>query len=164
MNTNPSSMKDIILDFQEDKKVAIVGASNNKDNFGRSLLAELRKKDYQVFPVNPKCTEVEGLACVPTVKELPQDVFGVILAVPPSLTDEIIDQCIGTPIKRVWMIRGVGKGSYTESAHLRCKENNIALVYGFCPMMFLGDGMHKFHFWLKKTFGKFPAEFQAEVH
>jgi len=164
MEINSRPMKDIILKFLDDKKVAIVGASNNKDNFGRSLMEELSKKDYQVFPVNPKCTEVKEVTCVPTVKELPKDVVNIILAVPPSLTDEIIDQCIGTPIKRVWMIRGVGKGAYTESAHETCKENNIEVVYGFCPLMFLGEGMHKFHFWLRKKFGKLPAEFQLGVN
>ena len=153
-------MKDIIQEFINDKKVAIVGASTKKDNFGRTLLLELRKKDYEVFPVNPKCGEVEGRPCVSTVKDLPKDVQSVILAVPSSLTDEIIDQCIGTPIERVWMIRGVGKGAYTESAHELCKENNIKVVYGFCPMMFYGTGMHKFHFRLRKIFAKLPPEFQ----
>ena len=152
-------MKDIIQDFLNDKKVAIVGASAKKDNFGRTLLLELGKKDYEVIPVNPKCGEVEGRPCVPTVKDLPNDVASVILAVPPSLTDEIVDQCIGTPIERVWMIRGVGRGAYTESAHQLCRNNNIKLVYGFCPMMFYGGGMHNFHLWLRKTFGKVPAEY-----
>jgi len=157
-------MKDIIQAFRDDKKVAIVGASNKKDNFGRSLMEELSKKGYQVFPVNPNCSEVKGVACTPTVKNLPKEVLSVILAVPPSLTDEIIDQCIGTPIKRVWMIRGVGKGAYTQSAHEKCKENNIDVVYGFCPLMFLGEGMHKFHFWLRKNLGKMPAEYKQEVN
>lgn len=152
-------MKDIIQEFLNDKKVAIVGASSKKDNFGRTLLLELGKKDYEVFPVNPKCGEVEGRPCVRTIKDLPDDVVSVILAVPPSLTDEIIDQCIGTPIKRVWMIRGVGKGAYTESAHELCRENNIKVVYGFCPMMFYGEGMHKVHLWLRKTIGKVPGEY-----
>ena len=152
-------MKDIIQDFLNDKKVAIVGASAKKDNFGRTLLLELGKKDYEVIPVNPGCKEVQGIACVPTVKDLPKEVASVILAVPPSLTDEIIDQCIGTPIERVWMIRGVGRGAYTESAHQLCRNNNIKLVYGFCPMMFYGGGMHNFHLWLRKTFGKVPGEY-----
>ncbi len=156
-------MKKIIQEFLNDKKVAIVGASTNKENYGRFLMVELIKKDYQVFPVNPKCKEVQEVACVPTVKELPNEVHNVILAVPPSLTDEIIDQCIGTPIQRVWMIRGVGKGAYNESAYEKCKENNIDVVYGFCPMMFLGEGMHKFHFWLRKKIGKLPAEYQLGV-
>jgi predicted CoA-binding protein len=157
-------MKDTIHDFLNEKKVAVVGASANKDNFGRYLVLELSKKDYQVFPVNPKCKEVEGITCVPAVKDLPKEVISVILAVPPSLTDEIIDQCIGTPIKRVWMIQGVGRGVYTESAHQLCKKNNIELVYGFCPLMFYGEGMHKFHLWLRKTFGKLPAEYQLSAN
>ncbi len=152
-------MKKTIQAFKDDKKVAIVGASPNKDNFGRSLMNELAKKEYQVIPVNPKYEEVEGVKSVATVKELPEGFKNVILAVPSSLTDGIIDQCIGTPVKRVWMIRGVGKGAFTESAYQKCNENGIEVVYGFCPMMFLGDGMHKFHFWLRKRFGKMPAEY-----
>lgn len=157
-------MKDIIQEFLKEKKVAIAGASGKKDNFGRSLMLELIKKDYEVFPVNPKCQEVEGRACVSTVKDLPGDVESVILAVPPSLTDEIVEQCIGTSIKRVWMIRGVGKGAYTEKAHQLCMDNNIKVVYGFCPLMFYGEGMHKFHFWMRKTFGKLPAEYQLAAN
>lgn len=157
-------MKEIIKKFLDDQHVAIVGASNKKDNFGRGLMEEMQKKGYQVFPVNPKCTEVQGVACVSTVKELPEEVQNIILAVPASLTDEIIAQCIGTPVKRVWMIRGVGGGAYTESAHELCRENGIEVVYGFCPLMFFGEGMHKFHFWLRKTFGKLPAEFQLGVN
>lgn len=123
-------------------------------------MTELTKLDYEVYPVNPRCDEIEGTACVPTVKELPEEVQNLILAVPASLTDEIIEQCIGTPIKRVWMLKGVSKGAYSEKAHHLCRENDIEVVYGFCPMMFYGSGAHKFHFWIRKTFGKLPAEYQ----
>ena len=122
-------------------------------------MTELSKKDYQVIPVNPKYEEIEGCRSIPTVKELPQEVENVILATPPKLSNEIVNQCIGTHIKRVWMIRGVGKGSYTEEAHRLCAENGIEVVYGFCPMMFLGEGIHKFHFWLRQRFGKMPNEY-----
>lgn len=152
-------MKKTIQAFIDDKKVAIVGASPNKDNFGKYLVQELVKFDYKIKPVNPRYDEVEGLKTVASVKELPSDVENVIMAVPPELTDEIVEQCIGTHIKRIWMIRGLGKGTYTKSAHEKCEKNGIELVYGFCPMMFLGDGMHKFHFWLRKRFGKLPAEY-----
>ena len=152
-------MRAIIQDFLESKKVAVVGASTNKENFGRTLMKELANKDYQVIPVNPKYEEVEGVACVPTVKDLPEEVESVILAIPSVLTDEVIDQCVGTHIKRIWMIKGVGKGAYTEKARKTCQDNNIDLVYGFCPMMFFGTGMHKFHFWMRKNLGKMPEEY-----
>ncbi len=152
-------MKDTIQAFVDDKNLAIVGASSNKDNFGRYLIAELLKLNYSPIPVNPKYDEVEGIHTIPSVKELPPDIKNVILAVPSSLTEEIVDQCIETHIKRVWMIRGMGKGTYTEAAHKKCMEHEIEVVYGLCPMMFMGEGMHKFHFWLRKRFGKMPAEF-----
>ena len=157
-------MKDTILDFLDSKKVAVIGASPNKDNFGRYLMLELAKKGIETIPVNPKYEAVEGVTCVPSARELPADVEGAIIAVPASLTDEIADQCIGSTVKRVWMIKGVGRGAYTETAHRKCEENDIRVVYGFCPMMFFGDGMHKFHFWLKKTFGKLPAEYLVGQH
>lgn len=152
-------MKDSIQAFLDDKKLAIVGASPNKENFGKYLIAELLKLDYSPIPVNPKYDEVEGVKTIPSVKELPPDIENVILAVPSSLCVEIVDQCIETPIKRIWMIRGMGKGTYTETAHKKCMDHEIEVVHGFCPMMFFGAGMHKFHFWLRKRFGKMPAEF-----
>ena len=152
-------MKKTIQKFIDDKKLAIVGASNNKDNFGTFLLKELKKLGYEPVPVNPGCEEIEGIACVPTVKELPPEIENVILAVPADLTGKIAEEAIGTPVKRVWMIRGFGKGAYSEETHELCRNNNIEVVHGFCPMMFFSKGAHKFHFWLRKRFGKMPAEY-----
>lgn len=153
-------MKATIQAFLDDKEVAIVGASGKKDNFGRSIMVELSKSGYNVFPVHPKCDEVEGVKCVPSVRELPEQVKGVILAIPAALSEEVVLQCVGTPITRIWMIKGMGKGAYSEKAHELCKENGIDVVYGFCPMMFFGKGMHQFHLWLRKTFTTLPAEYQ----
>lgn len=157
-------MKDTIDAFISQSKVAIVGASENKDNFGRMLMEELTKRTYEVFPVNPNYEKVMGKTCMPSVRDLPHDVENIILAIPEILTEEIIDQCLGTPVKRVWMIKGVGRGAYSEEAHQKCKENGIEVVYGFCPMMFYGEGMHKFHFWLRKTFGRMPGEYLVSAN
>ena len=152
-------MKNTIQAFIDDKNIAIVGASPHKDNFGKYLTEELSKKGYKVTPVNPKYQEVNGLKTIATVKELPPETVNVILATPPSLTAEIVDQCLESGVKRIWMIRGMGKGAYHEEAHQKCLDHDIELVYGFCPMMFVGEGMHKFHFWLRRRFGKMPAEY-----
>lgn len=152
-------MKDTIEAFMDDKKLAIAGVSNNKDNFGRSIMKELIKLGYEIYPVNPRCEDIDGTVCLPSVNDLPKDVSSLILAVPAKLTNEIIDQAIGSSILRVWMIKGFGPGAYSEDAHAKCKENNIEVVYGFCPLMFFGNGAHKFHYWLRKTFGKLPAEY-----
>lgn len=157
-------MNEIIQAFLNEKKIAIVGASPKADNFGRSLVVELAKKGYETIPVNPSYPEVEDRPCVSSLRELPGDVHSAILAVHPSKTDEIVEQCIGSGIRRVWMIKGVGKGAYTESAHQKCQEAGIEVVYGFCPMMFYGTGMHKFHFWMRKNLGKVPQEYKVSMN
>ena len=152
-------MKEVIQAFLDHKKVAIAGASPKKDNFGLSLMKELEKRGNQVFPVNPRYTDIEGKTCYPSVKDLPGEVENLILAVPPELSEEISEQLPGTGIRRVWMVKGVGSGAYSEKAHTSLVENQIDVVHGFCPMMFYGEGMHKFHFWLRKNFGKLPSEY-----
>ncbi len=152
-------MRKTIQNFLVLKKVAIAGASPNKDNFGLYLLKELTKFGKEVYPVNPHYNDIEGISCTPSVKDLSKDVENLILAVPPELSEEIVEQAIGSGIKRVWMVKGMGKGAYSEKAHATCDENQIEVVYGFCPMMFYGAGGHKFHLWLRKTFGKLPAEY-----
>jgi len=154
-----SEMKEIIQAFLDQKKIAVAGASTNKDNFGRMLMTELVKRGYEVYPVNPLYEEVEGVRCVPTIKELPADVQNLILAVPPRLTEEIVGQCDGSPIKRVWMHRSMGQGAESDAAKDACRQQNIGVVYGFCPMMFYGKGMHRFHLWIRKRFGKVPSEY-----
>jgi predicted CoA-binding protein len=152
-------MKKIIQDFIDQKKVAIAGASPKKDNFGLSLMKELEKRGNQVFPVNPRYEDIEGKTCYPSIKDIPEDVENLILAVPPELSEEIAKQTIGSGIKRVWMVKGVGKGAYSEEAHNILRDNQIDVVHGFCPMMFYGQGIHKFHLWLRKNFGKLPGEY-----
>jgi uncharacterized protein len=157
-------MKKTIQAFLNSNKIAIAGASPNKDNFGRSLMIELEKLGKEIIPVNPKYDQIEGKATLPSVRELQEDVESLILAVPPELTEEIVEQCIGSGIKRVWMVRGMGKGAYSAKAHEVCIANKMDVVYGFCPLMFFGEGMHKFHFWLRKTVGKIPAEFHISAN
>jgi len=153
-------MKAIIEKFVGDKNIALIGVSANKQKFGNAVLHELTKKGYTVFPVHPSLNEVEGIKCVPDVKTLPENVTNLIVVVNPLATEQLIPQLKGSSIKRIWMHRGVGKGSGSAAAIEACKENGIEVVYGFCPMMFFSpSGIHGFHFWMRKKFGKIPAEF-----
>mgnify|MGYP006280309993 CR=1 FL=1 len=159
LKPNSNTMKKTIQAFLDTKQVAIAGASNNRDNFGRFLMKELSARNYEVYPVNPHCEEIDGIPCAAKVKELPEGIENLILVVPPSLTDEIIEQSLNTSIRRVWMHRGVGRGAVSKNAIEVCSRNGIEVVYGFCPMMFYGKGAHRFHRWIRERFGKVPAEY-----
>ena len=153
-------MKTIIEKFVSDKNVALIGVSAEKQKFGNALLQELTKKGYTVYPVHPTLAEVDGIKCFQDVKALPDNVTNLILVVNPEVTVQIIPQLKDSPIMRVWMHKGIGAGSGSLAAIEACKEHGIEVVHGFCPMMFFSQsGIHGFHFWLRKKFGKVPAEF-----
>ena len=153
-------MNAIIEKFVSDKNIALIGVSADKQKFGNALLHELTKKGYTVFPVHPSLAEVEGIKCVPDVKTLPENVTNLIVAVNPLAAEQLIPQLKDSSIKRIWLHKGAGKGSGSAAAIESCKENGIEVVYGFCPMMFFSpSGIHRFHFWMRKKFGKVPEEF-----
>src|SRR5579859_4574705 len=64
------------------RSVAVVGATPRQQYGGRFLNAVLAARDrVRVYPVNPKYDELGGIACYPTVEDLPEapDVVGVVV-------------------------------------------------------------------------------------
>ncbi len=152
-------MKKIIDQFVSNKNVALIGVSKDKTKFGNALVKELSKKGYSVFPVHPELREAEGIKCYTSLDDLPENVNNLILAVQPKVTEEIVGVINPLKIQRIWI-----KGSASEQAIHECRNKGIEVVYGFCPLMFFTPGgVHGFHFWLRKTFGKLPPDYKAHA-
>lgn len=65
--------------------VAVVGASADRRKFSnKSVRAHLRQ-GWEVFPVNPKGGEIEGLRVYRTLAEIPRPVYRVTLYLPPAV-------------------------------------------------------------------------------
>lgn len=155
-------MLEIINRFVEDKNLALIGVSRKPQKFGNALVKELSKLGYTIYPVHPELEFVEGVKCYKSLDELPESVENVLLVVQPKATEEIVEGLNSNKIKRVWMHKGMGSGCSSIKAISTCKEKGIEVVYGFCPMMFLShSGIHHFHLWMRKTFGKVPVEFRS---
>ncbi|MCP4259740.1 MAG: CoA-binding protein [Planctomycetes bacterium] len=86
--------------FFNPKSVAIVGASRQKNKVGYEILANMMEADYkgQIYPVNPKADDIEGLKCYPDLESIKQVPELVIIIVPARFVPSIMQQCakIGT--------------------------------------------------------------------
>jgi predicted CoA-binding protein len=110
-----------------------------------------------VYAVNP-ARVISGIPCYGTLAEVPAKLDGVLLAVPPDVTDQVVREVAALGIPRVWMHKGAGAGSVSPAAVEYCKEKNIAAVYGVCPFMYLqpqGFG-HKVHHAFARWTGSLP--------
>ena len=124
-------MDDLIKEFMAQKKCAVVGATDNPDKYGHQILENLRKRDYEVYPVNPRLTTIEDMKCYAALSELPVKVDVVDFVVPPSATEAILKECLELGLDRIWL----QPGSESEFAISFCRENNLKVVHDVCVMM-----------------------------
>lgn len=147
-----------IRDFLARKRLAVVGVSQQPNDFSRIVLREFRKRGYQVAAVNPHATEVDGEPCHARVQDVIPPVDWVLLMTSPAVTDTVVRDCSAAGVSRVWMFRAGGKGSVSGDAVRFCEERGIAVVAGECPMMFLPGAawFHGLHGWIRKISRTYP--------
>lgn len=81
--------KEKIQAFCSKHEQAIVGVSRDKKKFGNLAFKELRKRGYQVYPVNPNAASIEDVPCYKSVYELPDSVQHVVILTPPQSKAEV---------------------------------------------------------------------------
>jgi predicted CoA-binding protein len=124
-------VQELIKEFLAQKSFAVVGATDNPQKYGNQIVKNLKNRGYQVYPVNPRLTEVAGYSCYTSLADIPVKVDVVDLVVPPKATEEILKQCKELGLNRIWL----QPGSESETAIAFCYKNNFKVVYGVCVML-----------------------------
>ncbi|MFC1905200.1 CoA-binding protein [Chloroflexota bacterium] len=124
-------MQELIKEFMAQKRFAVVGATDNPQKYGNQMLKNLKSRGYEVYPVNPKLKELDGLSCYPSLDDIPVKVDVVDFVVPPRATEEILKQCKELGLNRIWL----QPRSQSEAAIAFCSENNLKVVHSVCVML-----------------------------
>jgi predicted CoA-binding protein len=131
------TMKEAASQFLASKRIAVTGVSRKpKEHGANSVYKRLRDRGYEVFAVNPNTDEVEGDRSYHDIKSIPGGVDAVVIATAPSRADGTMRECDELGIKQVWMHRGPGKGSVSDTATTYGREHGITVIDGGCPCMF----------------------------
>jgi predicted CoA-binding protein len=159
---SPTTFESKVHDFLAQKRIAVAGVSRHHNHHpaGNLIYQRLKKSGHDVFPVNPNMQTFEGDRCYPDLKSIPGGVDGVVIITKPEVTERIVRDCNDAGIRRVWMHQSVGKGSsVSQNAVEYCREHDISVIAGACPMMF-GEGVdfgHTCMRWFLKFTGGLPA-------
>ena len=124
-------MQDLIKEFIAQKRFAIVGATSNTKKYGYEIFQNLRRRGYEVYPVNPRLKELEEIKCYPSLADIPVKVDVVDFVVPPVVTETILKECKRLGLDRIWL----QPGSESEAAITYCHENNLKVVHDVCVML-----------------------------
>jgi predicted CoA-binding protein len=151
-----------VHDFLAQKRIAVAGVSRNKRHHpaGNLIYQRLKKTGHDVFPVNPHMETYEGERCYPDLQSIPGGVDGVVIITRPEATERIVHDCGAAGVPRVWMHASAAKGSSVSPAAVEyCRQHNINVIVGACPMMF-GHGVDFGHMclrWILKLRGGLPT-------
>ena len=97
------------------RSIAIVGASDRTGSFGRSTLEQTIAGGFtgEIFPVNPRLSDVLGLRCYPSLADLPHPADLVVLVVANDALESQLDLVGRTGCKSAVIFAS----GYLESDH-----------------------------------------------
>jgi predicted CoA-binding protein len=138
--------------FLEARRIAFVGVSRDDKDFSRAVLRELVRRGYDVVPVHPEASEIEGRRAFPRVGAVVPPVEAALLMTPPARTDDAVRDCLDAGLGRIWLHRGGGRGSATPEAVARCRAAGVEPVTDLCPFMALPGAAwpHRLHGFLRR--------------
>ena len=131
------SVNEAAASFLAHKRVAVTGVSRTPKTHGsNNVYKRMRERGYEVFAVNPNAREVEGDPSFPDLKSIPGGVEAVVIGTRPEIAEDTMHECAELGITHVWMHRGPGAGSVSESATEYGRQHGITVIDGGCPLMF----------------------------
>ena len=154
-----AQLPDTVRRFLDGRRFAVSGVSRTPGQPANAIFRRLRDSGYEVFPVNPRATEVEGVKCFSSVAEVPGPLDGVVIATAPVVSADVVRECAEKDVRHVWMHRSFGGGSVADEAVAECERLGIECIAGGCPMMFcepVDFGHRCMRWWLQRK-GRVPV-------
>ncbi len=74
--------------------VAVVGASGDPHKYGNRSVRAHVAAGYEVFPVNPRETEIEGLKVYRSVTDIPAALDRITVYLPPEIGLAVIEEMV----------------------------------------------------------------------
>lgn len=135
--------------------IAVIGASDDPHNFGRTVCEALRDHGRQVVAVHPAAETVAGVPCYRSIRAVPERVATAIIMVPRALACTVVADALASGVERIWLFKGAGPGSDSVDAVQLYHEAGVKMIAGACPLMFLEPvrGVHRVHSWLRRLSG-----------
>ena len=114
--------------------IAILGASADRAKFGNKAVRAYAQAGYQVFPVNPKESAIEGWPAFASLADVPiQELVRVSVYLPPKTGLQVLPEIAQKNVGDVWFNPGA------ESREILAKAGELGLnVIAGCSIVALG--------------------------
>jgi hypothetical protein len=123
----------------EQKTVAVIGASSNRDKFGNKALRAFERRGYKVIPINPNEPEVEGHKAYASVLDVPVPIDMATVYVPVRPGVSVMEQLAQKGVGEVWL----NPGADDERVVAKAKELGLKVVQA-CSIIAIGESPSRY--------------------
>ena len=118
-----------------EKKVAILGASNNPERYSYKALKMLAEHGYKTIPVHPQLKDIDGIEVKNSLSDISEEIYTLSLYVGPEKVIPLIPDIVKLKPQRVILNPG------TESKELKEALEKAAIPYAeACTLVLLKTG------------------------
>lgn len=96
--------------------VAILGASDDRQKYGNKSVRAHLKQGYDVYPVNPRGGEIEGLKVYARLADIPVALDRVSVYLPPAVGVKVLDEVAAKGCRELWLNPGSDAPEVVEKA------------------------------------------------
>jgi predicted CoA-binding protein len=115
------------------KTVAIIGASADRSKFGNIAVRAFVRQGWQVFPINPKETQIENLPAFKSISETPERPNLISVYLPPPVLLKVLPDIAARGCDELWLNPG------TESPEVLAAAEKLGLnVIQACSIVGIG--------------------------
>ena len=113
------------------KTIALIGASVKEERPSNSVMRNLLKRGYQVFPVNPGHAggEILGQECFAKLTDIEHEIDMVDVFRRSDAVPEIVEEAIKCKVKTLWLQLDIGH----DEAEAKARKNGITVISNRCP-------------------------------
>ncbi|HYF03031.1 MAG TPA: CoA-binding protein [Patescibacteria group bacterium] len=119
--------------MMETRNVAVLGASPKPDRFANKAVRMLIRHGFNVLPVNPAFTHIEGLPCFKNLSDITEPIDTVTLYLGEKNSMPLIDEIIAVHPRRIIM----NPGAHNDTLEEKARESGIEVEHD-CTLVMLG--------------------------
>lgn len=115
------------------KSIAIIGASNDQTKYGNKAVRAYLQRGFEVYPVNPKEAQIEGLPAFKSILDVPARPNLISVYLPPAVLLKVLPDIAKKGCDELWLNPG------TESDEVLAEAGRLGLnVIQACSIIAVG--------------------------
>jgi len=113
------------------KKVfVVIGVPQDESKYGFEVFHTLLEHNYEVYPINPKYTDISGHKCYPALDALPEKPEVIVAVLAPQNTLKMVDQIAKISEAIFW----IPPGSWSDEVIEKCNQLGLRYFHDVCPV------------------------------